>query len=275
MSAFPLTKYFEGINATSPQNRRIKGAWLGNGSIIDHSSKRRHGAWNARSGIAYGPGPYSGARSFDLVPGAAANNWINLPAGDYIDMNVEFFYSVSCWVYCRSVGSFPAINMFTLNYASGNGSGFALNSGNIVFLNDDNTSGFGTSTAMPTNRWAHLVGVVNYTGGLDIKTYLDGVDISGSVSTSSWGVNANTIGRGFSSEEFDGMVSDLRIYHAALTPAEVNRMYGDPRDLYRKNRIIFLPEAAAGGGRVMSSLAGHGGLAGAGGLAGIGGGLAA
>ena len=77
-----------------------------------------------------------------------------------------------------------------------------------------------------------------------------------------------------------GNAADCDIdYLVVLDGIEAPELLQRPEQVLRliesQSRVVFLPVAAAGGGRIMSSLANHGGLAGYGGIAGDGGGLAA
>jgi hypothetical protein len=68
---------------------------------------------------------------------------------------------------------------------------------------------------------------------------------------------------------------DFQVFPYAMSEQEVFRHSKDPYGLHLiTSQNVYTPTAAVGGGRIMSSLANHGGLAGFGGLAGQGGGLA-
>jgi len=80
------------------------------------------------------------------------------------------------------------------------------------------------------------------------------------------------------SHEYEGLMSDITIHNRALSNAEIRVLYSPATrwGLYQRLiDVLVLPEVAApAGGRIMSSLAGAGGLAAKGGIAGAGGGLA-
>lgn len=78
------------------------------------------------------------------------------------------------------------------------------------------------------------------------------------------------------SNEWDGPIYKVALYDTALTAGQIQSLTHDPYGAFRViQRRVGLVPAAAPSGRIMSSLAHHGGLAGAGGIAGAGGGLAA
>lgn len=75
---------------------------------------------------------------------------------------------------------------------------------------------------------------------------------------------------------FDGDMYWWAYFDVRLTMGELISLDEDPYQLFQQANVIdyFVPSAVAGG-RIMSSMAGSGGLAGKGGMAGAGGGLAA
>lgn len=76
---------------------------------------------------------------------------------------------------------------------------------------------------------------------------------------------------------YAGLMDHVYIYDRVLAPNEIKQLYVDRLAPFRQRQRFVFPESevAAGGGRIMSSLVGAGGLAGSGGIAGQGGGLVA
>ena len=147
--------------------------------------------------------------------------------------NTAFHYttlSISAWVKPKNVTSYHTI---LNNYESG---GSPTNSGFFFRVNNDGTvsfigystsvSGSVTSTqAISANIWTNVAAVITPSSW---KIYINGVDVSGSATTTTLEYNSTTpcaIGRadytGGSSNYFNGNIDDLRVYNDALTAAEV------------------------------------------------------
>jgi hypothetical protein len=82
------------------------------------------------------------------------------------------------------------------------------------------------ATTINTGEWYHVVGW--YDGSSEVRVYVNGVQ-DGSVATSDAGVpNSSPFlvgGRDNSSDMFDGVIDDLRVYNRALSQAEITRLY--------------------------------------------------
>ena len=135
-----------------------------------------------------------------------------------------------------------------------------------------------TITGWNTGEWRHVFGGYD---GTDWAVWFEG-DEKARV-TDGGPVSSTTdlfIGTRATARGFDGLMKDIKIRNIAPTDALAQHEF-DPNtrwDLYYETGRVsyfFVPAAAPGGGRIMSSLANAGGLAGMGGIAGQGGGLAA
>ena len=118
------------------------------------------------------------------------------------------------------------------------------------------------------NTAAHL-----YVDGALIGSDTSSVGIMDTDSSENWVVGGQ---QDFNNNLYYGWLRDLRFWRRVLTPEEVRSLYWDHWQVFEP-QMQFLPVAAGAppvGGRIMSSLAYHGGLAGQGGIAGAGGGLA-
>jgi hypothetical protein len=82
------------------------------------------------------------------------------------------------------------------------------------------------------NQWHHVAGVYD---GSNAYIYIDGgldsnsVACSGSMATNDWdvyiGENSQSLDGGSNGREWDGLLSDVRVYNYALTQSEVNDIY--------------------------------------------------
>ena len=82
------------------------------------------------------------------------------------------------------------------------------------------------------NEWHHIAGVYD---GSNAYIYIDGgldsnsVGCSGNMATNDWdvyiGENSQTLDGGTNAREWDGLLSDVRVYNYALTQSEVNDIY--------------------------------------------------
>ncbi len=138
-------------------------------------------------------------------------------------------------------------------------------------------------TADLIDSWNFIV--INYNGGTttsvdSFKLFINGINepLEIGANFAAHG-NNNVIAReGTGSDYFNGTLDDFRIYGSReLTVSEIFQLYqlsqqGYPGLLNRIDRRVFAEVAV---GRIMGSLAGHGGLAGPGGIAGRRGGIAA
>lgn len=134
------------------------------------------------------------------------------------------------------------------------------------------TSGAG-STSMNDNLWHSWVALYD---GSNSKMYIDGVEESSTVSGSSLTTVASSdyfIGAASAASSFwSGPIAQVIYYGKTLSEDLIQDLHHRP--YARFERRIWVPVAAAPGGRIMSGLVGSGGLAADGGLAGSGGGLA-
>lgn len=120
------------------------------------------------------------------------------------------------------------------------------------------------------------------TSDWDLKLYIDGVKDSETLGdTNNPNSQTDMIFRlgvlGSNLINLTGSLIDVLVWDRALSEVEAVEASNDIFSFVRMRvpMPFFVPAAAAGGGRIMSSLARHGGLAGIGGIAGPGGGLAA
>tara|TARA_B110000459_G_scaffold105510_1_gene117152 strand:- start:533 stop:1684 length:1152 start_codon:yes stop_codon:yes gene_type:complete len=178
---------------------------------------------------------------------------------DYIKSTVQttadLAHSVSVWIKVDTVGNNTFFSLGNpTSYERKTSSMYTTSSGfAFVFFGGDMTIPFSYSV----NRWYHIVGTRD-TGGTFPNTqkfYIDGVDYSGSAT---WTNSSSTtldlpssstlyIGRlMWASADFDGLISNPKIYNVALEPSEVQKLYR----LGRTGRSMVISDTAVGIGKV-------------------------
>lgn len=205
--------------------------------------------------------------------------------GDVHDLGSESF-TIGMWF--RTTQNIGGGVISKASYSAANGRyGFYIDPGVIGFQFDDGANyPAEVSNSWNDDRWHFAVAVldrVNTTNTL----YINGIQQaqnSGFSSSYSWdtafdlilGAWGDTDGIGaHATYDYAGGLSDVFICHEALSAAEILSLYRDFGQIWEPIlQPINVNVVAAPSGRIMSSLARHGGLAGHGGIAGKGGGLA-
>jgi hypothetical protein len=210
-----------------------------------------------------GEGNHGAFKGTNMNYSSADKAFVFNGTNDYIESSVEttadLAHSVSVWIKVDTVGNNtffslgdPTATTATLTRKSSTmyttSSGFAF-----VFFGGDMTIPFSYST----NRWYHIVGTRD-TGGTYPNTqkfYIDGVDYTGSASfdnTTSTTLDFPStstlyIGRVlWASSDFDGQISNFKLYNVALEPSEVKKLY----NLGRTGRSMVISDTAVGIGKV-------------------------
>jgi hypothetical protein len=131
-------------------------------------------------------------------------------------------YSFSMWVKPNTIQSGYIATFEMGNRANNQACGLYLNGGSIVhpaFANN-----LQATTSVAVNQWMHIVGT--YTSG-SRKVYADGVLLaSDSYSSLNIGATEMTLGaNNDDSQEFNGSISNFKLYDVALTAEEVAMEY--------------------------------------------------
>ena len=155
------------------------------------------------------------------------NNWVQVTQNSSINMTGKSAYTISVWAMARSDGE--------------NNTGEIIDKGANTYLRVDNESGdyldlegkialtimdanLNISSAIQKNTWNHIVMVYEDDADDEISVYINGVlkgtSILGNGSLASGDSNSLNIG-GDSSNNFDGLIDDVRIYNYARTPAQI------------------------------------------------------
>lgn len=168
-------------------------------------------------------GKFGGALSFD-----GNGDYVTMgdPAGGTFDFGTDQDFTVAAWVKSDQSGTVKYIvnkgdthAAYWLRFEADNTIRFLLDYGT--------TYDAAQSTATYTDgRWHHVVGTANRSEGL--KLYVDGV-LAGQDASLSGGNISNslplTIGAN-SSLTMKGLIDDVRLYNYALSPGEVQKLYG-------------------------------------------------
>ena len=193
-------------------------------------------------------------------------------------------YTISAWIAPNSVGegNFGTIlsketttNNFHFRFTVGNNLRFFAK-----WTGTDGEWGTPIPSLTPDGSWHHVVLTYKAVAGKTPNIYIDGIDQSltqtSGPTTGSEDFSSNPYIIGNRSNEtrtFDGLIDDVYVFNRVFNTAEIWSLYTDPFLEFDRRPFTVMPIAAAGG-RIMSSLARHGGLASPGGIAGQGGGLA-
>jgi len=182
----------------------------------------------------------------DWVTGANGNGYaldfdgssdhIDIPQNSTLDIDTTF--TIAFWVYFTS----QQATCYLINNYQGTGgqSGDSIlihsnssGSGNTIEAHiDDNSNptSWATTTVLAPDVWYHVALVRNY-GTDDAKVYINGELDSSQTDTASTSVTSDrdwcfgAKAEGVSSENFDGLLDDIRIYNRALSASEVKRLY--------------------------------------------------
>ena len=154
--------------------------------------------------------------------------------------------------------------------STGGNDGFFTTGGSLVYY----AGGSKAASAITNNEMTHVVASFSPNGAnVDLQFYING-KASGSATNFSSNFTPNNFG-GHGSEYLIGDIVYFKIYKdVTKTAAEARSLYNNTWQAFKPQTQFVDISSVAPSGRIMSSLANHGGLAGHGGIAGIGGGLA-
>ena len=202
----------------------------GSGSTASDTSDNSNDG-TLTNGPTWTTGQHANALDFD-----GTDDYVNIgdPAG--LDSGTSDF-TLSAWVY---VDDFTGI-IFSKGRATGGTQGWELGMEatgkfRFSFLDSDSDGTEGDKCAamdsgFATGTWYHVGGVRSGGNG---TLYVDGVqEATCSNSESAGSIDNNKQARiafidgGSSSQAFDGIVDEVRIYHSALTASEVQALYED------------------------------------------------
>jgi len=182
------------------------------GNVYDKSGKGNTGTWNG-TGSHWANGKIGVGGSFN-----GSDNDITTTE---IVTSTE---TMSAWI---KTSSKTTQNIFTSYYGGGENNQFRIESdGDVRYLTNSGNYIDVTTTGVNVSdgNWHHIVAVNN---GTNAYIYTDGVqrpanNSVGSANTHDWGLIG---GYAHTSQYFDGLIDEVRIYNRALSASEVERLY--------------------------------------------------
>lgn len=226
----PPTPPTETDEQMSPANGKFT-HYLFNGNTRDTSGNSHHGGESG--GLAYGADRFSRAGRALVLNGTDARF-------ETQGLMATFPFSISLWM--NSANSSAISSLFQSDRGSSNYSGYWLqqsiaSANKLAFSMGDGTGTSGSSrntllssVSLSSNQWYHIV--INVRGANDMDLYVNGVrdnnaTYDGSATTISYSSTNpfGIIGSAFSSQYYNGIIDDFRVYHRTLTATEVSSLY--------------------------------------------------
>jgi hypothetical protein len=204
------------INEVGPVNGLV-GWWKLDGNAKDYSGNNNHGTV---TGATVAAGKVGQCYSFD-----GTDDYIDT-SNQMLGNNSPFTYSV--WIKFSASQIGRTIMGRHSNAVGGAGMGIDDSSANKIkfHLNSYSAQRVNSTMTLNDNNWHYISGTWD---GVNLKLYVDGnLDASSTPSTTLTFPSINTqIGRwgGGSSQYFNGLIDDVRIYNRALSPEEIARLY--------------------------------------------------
>lgn len=203
-------------------------AWYkGDRTALDSSGNGNHGTWVGTE--AYDSAPFGAGFEFD---GAS---YATIPNSN--ELNPTNAVTVAAWIKASGVG-------VNLAVSKGNDIQYNLWGTDIAFVRPffrlvRESEGSvllhrNEVTGLTTNQWFHVAVSVNAVGGTS-DMYINGrfrhQESFAPDTINTTGQSLFVGGRG--TQHFDGLISDVRIYNAALHPSDIRRVMQGKQPLYR------------------------------------------
>ena len=163
----------------------------------------------------------SGVFDFD-----GSSNYVSVPNGTHL--RPTFALTLAGWIKGDLWGSGDDVDIvLRKGDSTPNSYQLAIADGKVaLFLNESDSGGFRGNTVLKTGRWYHVAATWD---GADVRIYLDGqLDNTPAARTGTLS-NDNRplyLGGRSSSDFFDGMLYDARLYNRALSHAEIAQVFG-------------------------------------------------
>ena len=255
-----LTLYNSTLRATikTPDNKGLIGYWKlddGAGSYANDASG------NGNKGTLVGSPTWVNGKIGKALSFNGSSQYIDL--GNSVGTKLSGDFTASAWIKTSSAGSVTISDIFTIrqNNSGANAGGIDLllytntYGGKVIVQADDGgTTGYRVGTRnLRDGQWHHILGVRS---GSTINVYVDGmldnssdnVTVSGNISsTFEATIGGETV---HSSNDFTGLIDDVRIYNRALSSSEITSLYNTTNKtsvtkLHVLQTPIFSPSAGA------------------------------
>lgn len=192
------------------------------GLIQDSSGNANHANFVAGTPVYHAAGPISSDPPTYAITFDGTTEYFDIP--DHATLDVGDVFTLECWANRNGGSSYRDIfDKGTNGYMlaiSGGGPGDAL-----TLVKQDTADIVASTISVTDNVWRHLVATKN---GATSKLYIDGVDVTGTV-TNATIVNTAvklTIGSSYGATQFfPGTLAELAIYPTALSAARVLAHY--------------------------------------------------
>lgn len=229
------------LDRAHPLSRGLVGAWLmneGAGSVVRDVSG--NGYTGAITSATWSPG------RFGTCLAMGGSGTVN--AGDIEVLDGCSALTISIWCMATTLG-FPDIGVL-VNKDAGSARSFYLRVGTTEILsfgvyNSDGTLGSTQSDAFwksDAGTWRHIVGVWD---GTTVSAYINGV-LNGTPGSLSGVMRSNAYSVGIGTD-WPGSIDGPMVWRRALTASEIQSLYRDPYQMFRRGNPVVLGGAAASG----------------------------
>ena len=181
-------------------------------TVSDASGNSNHGIVSGASWSTLGK--YGGALSFDGV-----NDWVTI--NDSASLDLTNGMTLEAWVQPTTFANWKSVILKErpgdFVYA------FYTNANRpSVWIQTSSSTGSEGASQLPLNSWSHLAATYD---GSALRLYVNGVQVSSQAATGNIIASADPLRIGgnsiWSSEFFNGLIDEVRIYNRALTQAEI------------------------------------------------------
>jgi hypothetical protein len=213
-----------------------------NSSPTDISGKGNHGTFN-------GNAQYSAADKAFTFDGTDDYIISQSISGTYTG---AFVHSLCVWAKFNTGTGNAVLSLGTFVGSNGTSTIHANGSGTLNSVFNGNSVNF--TTDMTTNTWYFIV--ITYDGGSvasSRRAFVNGEEVSqsgtsGTITSLSLSTNPHLYigGQSNGNQDFNGMISNPKIYSVALEPSEVKKLY----NLGRTGRSMVISDTAVGIGKV-------------------------
>jgi len=232
------------VNVASRHSANLSLWWPLNGNTLDPVT----GAIGAlNSGAKLIPSQRGMAAYFD-----GSDDYISWPSatlgtGNNFTFSAWIFYSGALNTRATVLGCENAANTFQLEVGGGAG---GATTGGVSAIFSGVLLASSTDGVLPANTWTHIAYVKRGLGDTH-EIYVNGEPCLGSHVDANYAETAavHTLGRrAASTQQFSGMIQDVRINNYAMFADEIRGLYRNPWQLFAPETRYMMSAGAAGGG---------------------------